>query len=57
VKVYRAKQIHHSRPESIRKIGTLISPIELLDDLRQHVGEDGRLGIGDTGSGLSVMIP
>ncbi|MGD1045703.1 MAG: hypothetical protein ABR936_10310 [Bacteroidota bacterium] len=56
LKVYRAKETHHPRPESWRLIGTLIDPIELLEDLRQNVGQPTRLGIGEAGSGLSVMI-
>jgi hypothetical protein len=55
--VYRAKEVQSPLPESWKIIGTIIDPKELLEDLRQHVGQEPKLGVGKSGSGLSVMLP
>jgi hypothetical protein len=54
--VYRAKQVSNPRPESQAKIGTTVSPTALLNDLRNNVGLDTHLGLGQIGSGLSVKL-
>ena len=58
LQVYRAKPVLNPRPESMAKIGTMISPATLLQDLRTHQGTDTALGLPPgPNSGLSVRIP
>jgi hypothetical protein len=55
--VYRAKTVKDPRPESEAKIGQLISPQTLLDDLRQNIGIDTSLGLpAGPSSGLCVKL-
>ncbi len=57
LQVYRAKNVHHPRPDSKRKIGELVNPARLLQDLRSNIGVDTALGIpAGPNSGLSVRI-
>ena len=56
--VYRAKEVHTARYGSTVKIGSQVNPQELLDDLRENIGRDTRLGIpGGPNSGISVRLP
>jgi len=56
VEVYRARESSWARPESEALIGTRIDATELLEDLREHVGEAPSL-LPDVNSGLSVRLP
>ncbi|MGN6367039.1 MAG: hypothetical protein ACTHN5_02140 [Phycisphaerae bacterium] len=56
--IYRAKEVENPRSESLRLIGTQISPKALLDDLRAHPGMDTALRLPPgPNSGLSVKLP
>ena len=55
VQVYRARESSWSRPESEAKIGSSISAIELLEDLRNSIGKEPKL-FPDINSGLSVKL-
>jgi DNA repair photolyase len=58
VVVYRAKPVRAARPESEALVETTLNPEALLEDLRQHPGERGELGIPPgPGSGVSVRLP
>lgn len=58
VEVYRAKAVQHARSASQAKIGQLMTPDRLLDDLRMHQGTDTALGLPPgPNSGLSVRLP
>ena len=58
VQVYRAKAVQHARSASQAKIGHLMPPDRLLDDLRMHQGTDTALGLPPgPNSGLSVHLP
>lgn len=58
VEVYRAKEVMNARSESIRKIGSRVSALQLLSDLRVSIGIDTVLGLPPgPNSGLSVRIP
>ena len=58
LRIYRARASMHPRPESEARIGALVKPIDLLNDLRTHIGDDTALGVpGGVNSGLSVKIP
>ena len=55
--VYRAKPVDRPRPESEAKIGALVDPGALLEDLRNNVGIDTFLGIpSGPNSGLSAQL-
>ena len=57
IEVYRAKEVTNPRSESERKIGTIVDPKKLLDDLRANPGVDTALGLpSGPNSGLSVKI-
>lgn len=56
LQIYRAKPVAVPRPESEAKIGTLIDPKVLLQDLRIHQGMDTALGLAGPNSGLSVRL-
>jgi len=57
LEIYRAKHVNNPRPESEAKIGALVDPNKLLDDLRNNIGVDTALGIpAGPNSGLSVRI-
>ncbi|MEV8511369.1 hypothetical protein [Dactylosporangium sp. NPDC051484] len=57
VQVYRAKAVNDPRLESALKIGQLIDPAALLDDLRMHVGVETALGLPPgPNSGLCVRL-
>ena len=57
VEVYRAKQVAAPRSESTAKIDTLVSAVQLIADLRNHIGIDTALGIpAGPNSGLSVRL-
>jgi hypothetical protein len=56
--VYRAKEVRQPRPESERKLGAIVDPRRLLEDLRTHQGVDPALGVpAGPNSGLSVRLP
>ncbi|MFW6096767.1 MAG: hypothetical protein ACOC9Z_01760 [Chloroflexota bacterium] len=57
--VYRAKQVREPRPESEELVETTVAPAELLQDLRQNVGDAApEMGIpGGPNSGISVRLP
>src|SRR5690606_25127289 len=55
--VYRAKPVMVPRYDSEQKIGTEVSPSQLLIDLRTHIGVDTALGLPNgPNSGLSVRL-
>lgn len=57
LKVYRAKYSENPRPESEVKIGQIVDPHKLLDDLRNNIGINTSLGIpAGPNSGLSVEL-
>jgi hypothetical protein len=45
LEVYRAKAVAEPRPESEAKLGTLVDPTIILDDLRKSAGVEPTLGI------------
>lgn len=56
--VYRAKHAESPRPASQARIGALVDPNALLEDLRANVGASTVLGVpGGPNSGLSVELP
>lgn len=56
--VYRAKAVAQPRPGSEEKIGTLVVPTEVLDDLRKTVGVEPLLGLPPgPNSGLTLCYP
>lgn len=55
VEIYRARESSWTRPESEAKIGTTISAIDLLNDLRTSVGKESQL-FPEINSGLCVKI-
>lgn len=57
--IYRAKPVSNPRPDSEARIETSLSPQELLDDLRDHTGDEiPELGVpSGPNSGLSVRLP
>ena len=57
--IYRAKPVTNPRPESEARIETSLSPQELLEDLRSHLGDERpTLGVpSGPNSGLSVRLP
>lgn len=55
--VYRARPVRTPRPASEELVETTVNPAALLEDLRQHTGEDTKLGIpGGYNSGISVRF-
>lgn len=57
VRVYRAKPVMNPRPESEAKIGNVVDPTELLDDLRRNIGMETFLGLPPgPNSGLCVCL-
>ncbi|BEE07817.1 hypothetical protein [Aeromonas dhakensis] len=57
VQVYRGKNVANARSESKQMIGQIISPKELLDDLRTNVGVDTALGLpAGPNSGLTIKL-
>jgi hypothetical protein len=57
VTVYRAKEVERPRVDSAQKIGTIVDPNRLLQDLRAHTGVDTALGLPQgPNSGLSVRL-
>lgn len=58
VEVYRGKEVSNPRIESEMKIGTCVSAIELLNDLRNSVGVATALGVpSGPNSGITVCLP
>jgi hypothetical protein len=56
--VYRARPAKSPRPLSEKKIGNLVDPRELLDDLRARPGTRPAMGLpAGPNSGLSVRLP
>jgi len=56
--VYRARPVQEPRPGSEELVETAVSPAALLEDLRQHTGEQTDMGIpGGPNSGISVHLP
>ncbi len=55
VEVYRARTSSSARPESEALIGKSLSAVELLEDLRRHIGEPPTL-LPYVNSGLSVRL-
>ena len=57
LEIYRAKQVGNPRPTSQARIGQMIDPTQLLNDLRSNIGVDTALGLPPgPNSGLSVRI-
>jgi hypothetical protein len=57
LRVVRAKAVTSPRPESEAKLGGLVDPLQLLNDLRKNIGIETHLGLpGGPNSGLSVEI-
>ncbi|HJF32284.1 MAG TPA: hypothetical protein K8V56_11000 [Sporosarcina psychrophila] len=58
LEVYRAKQSQNPRSDSEAKIGSIVNPQQLLQDLRKNPGIDTALGLPNgPNSGLSVRLP
>ncbi len=58
LEVYRAKAVAQPRLGSEEKIGNLVNPNEILDDLRNTVGVEPLLGLPPgPNSGLTLKIP
>jgi hypothetical protein len=58
LQIYRSKAVAVPRPDSEAKIGTMVDPKALLQDLRTHQGLDTVLGLPNgPNSGLSVRLP
>lgn len=58
LEVYRAKEVRDPRPQSQEKIGMRVSPVVILDDLRQTQGVEPALGVPPgPNSGLTLRIP
>jgi len=56
--IYRAKQVRSPRPQSQARIGKMVSPQALLDDLRVNKEVGPALGVpAGPNSGLSVRLP
>jgi hypothetical protein len=56
--IYRAKSVDNPRPGSEVKIGTIVSPTALLNDLRSNIAIETHLGVpGGPSSGLSAKLP
>lgn len=56
--VYRARPVQEPRASSEELVETAVSPAALLEDLRQHTGEQTDMGIpGGPNSGISVHLP
>ena len=56
--IYRAKQVRSPRPQSQARIGKMVSPQALLDDLRVNKEVEPALGVpAGANSGLSVRLP
>ncbi|WP_144207737.1 hypothetical protein [Shewanella donghaensis] len=57
VQVYRAKSVSNARSASEAMIGTVVSPIALLEDLRINIGVDTALGLpAGPNSGLTIKL-
>lgn len=57
VRVYRAKSVASPRPDSEAKIGNVVDPADLLDDLRRNIGVETFLGLPPgPNSGLCVRL-
>lgn len=58
LEVYRAKAVENPRPASQEKIGLLVDPQVILDDLRSTQGLEPALGLPPgPNSGLTLRIP
>jgi hypothetical protein len=58
LEVYRAKAVDQPRAGSEEKIGTLVDPQAILDDLRVSAGVEPTLGMPPgPNSGLTLKIP
>jgi hypothetical protein len=58
LEVYRAKPVTRPRPESQARVGYLIQPKRLLEDLRDHVDGPTERGLpAGPNSGVSVRFP
>ncbi|MGE0668180.1 MAG: hypothetical protein AB7O49_16610 [Sphingomonadales bacterium] len=58
LEVYRAKPVARPRPESQRRVGTLVDPAAILADLRATNGVEPALGVpAGPNSGLSLRLP
>ncbi len=58
LEIYRAKAVLEERAASHQRIGKMVDPKKLLDDLRRNIGIETALGIpGGPNSGISVRIP
>lgn len=56
--VYRAKPVENPRARSEELLESTVDPRALLEDLRQHPGEETEMGIpGGPNSGISVRLP
>lgn len=56
VRVYRARESSNPRPESEQKIGQILDPQSLLEDLRANRSGETFFGVALINSGLSVTI-
>lgn len=57
IEVCRVKEVTVPRPESVAKIGQIVDPNKLLEDLRVNVGIDTAFGLpAGPNSGLSIRI-
>ena len=58
LQVYRAKAVAEPRPASQAKIGALVDPAAILDDLRRTQGVEPALGLPPgPNSGLTLRFP
>jgi hypothetical protein len=56
--IYRAKRARQPRPQSEAMVETTVAPEPLLQDLREHPGGPGELGLPPgPNSGISVRLP
>lgn len=56
IRIYRARESNNPRPESEQKIGQIINPQSLLEDLRANKTAEPFFGVALINSGLSVTI-
>lgn len=58
LEVYRAKEVREPRPASEAKLGMLVNPTTILNDLRETQGVEPALGLPPgPNSGLTLRIP
>lgn len=58
LEIYRAKAVAEPRPESQARIGMMVDPVLVLEDLRRAQGVEPALGVpSGPNSGMSLRIP